>query len=196
MCRDAGGAATGGTGRLFFSNGRVRIETSNIPTGYFLVDGAAATALFVRPAQQVFMDARQSSRLTQIFLPVNPTDPCSQWQAATGNAGVPNTGGEWLCKRIDNAPGDGHDTTVQYTVVSPSTGVSPSQESTQRWIDTTLNFPVKLRHSDGTVLALEHIRLEAQPPGLFTLPPSYRKSDPQALIERIKQSDVWVEPPK
>ncbi len=202
MCRDTGGAATGETGRLFFSNGRVRIETSNIPTGYFLVDGTAATALFVRPAQQVFMDARQSSRLTQIFLPVDPVNPCSQWQSAARNAGVPNTGGEWVCKRIDNALGDGHDTTVQYTVLSPSTGVIPgtgvsrSHDSTQRWIDTALNFPVKLRQSDGTTLTLEHIRLEPQPTSLFNLPPTYRKSDPQALLERIKQSDVWAEPPK
>jgi hypothetical protein len=181
VSRDATGATTGDSGRVFVSNGRVRLETANIPGGYFLIDGAAATAIFVRPAQRVFMDARQSSRLTRTFLPVDPANPCSQWQAAAKNAGVPNTGGEWACKRIDNAP----DGIAEYTV-----------DSTQRWIDTTLGFPVKLRQSDGTILTLEHIRFEAQPSTLFTLPPGYRKSDPQALIDRIKQSDVWVEPPK
>ena len=190
VSRDATGAATGSAGRIFVSNGNVRIETSNTPAGFFLIDGTAATAVFVRPAQQVFMDARQSSRLTQIFLPVDPSAPCSQWQAAARNAGVPNAGGDWHCERIDAARADGHDTTVQYTVVSPN------QESTQRWIDTALNFPVKLRQPDGTTLALEHIRVEAQPASLFTVPPQYRRSDPQALIDRIKQSDVWVEPPK
>jgi hypothetical protein len=190
VSRDATGAATGSAGRIFVSSGNVRIETSNTPAGFFLIDGAAATAVFVRPAQQVFMDARQSSLLTQIFLPVDPNVPCSQWQAAAKNASVPNASGDWHCERIDTARVDGHDTTVQYTVVSSN------QESTQRWIDTALNFPVKLRQSDGATLALEHIRVAAQPASLFTVPPNYRKSDPRALIDRIKQSDVWVEPPK
>jgi hypothetical protein len=190
VSRDPTGAATGSAGRVFVSNGKVRIETSNTPAGFFLIDGAAASAVFVRPAQQVFMDARQSSLLTQIFLPVDPNVPCPQWQAAARNAGVPNADGDWHCERIDTARVDGHDTTIQYTVVSSN------QESTQRWIDTALNFPVKLRQSDGATLALEHIRVEPQPASLFTVPVSYRKSDPRALIDRIKQSDVWVEPPK
>ena len=190
ISRDPTGAATGSAGRVFVSNGKVRIEASNTPAGFFLIDGAAATAVFVRPAQQVFMDARQSSLLTQIFLPVDPNVPCSQWQAAARNAGVPNAGGDWHCERIGTALVDDHDTTIQYTVVSSN------QESTQRWIDTALNFPVKLRQSDGATLALEHIRVAAQPASLFTVPPNYRKSDPRALIDRIKQSDVWVEPPK
>jgi hypothetical protein len=190
VSRDASGTATDSGGRVFVSNGKVRIEPTNTPAGFFLIDGAAATSLFVRPAQQVFMDARQSSRLTPIFLPVDPNVPCSQWQAAARNAGVPNAGGDWHCERIDTAPVDGHDTTIQYTVVSPN------RESTQRWIDTALDFPVKLRQSDGATLTLEHIRVEPQPASLFTVPASYRKSDPRALIDRIKQSDVWVEPPK
>jgi len=91
VSRDATGAATGSGGRIFVSNGKVRIETSNTPAGFFLIDGAAATAVFVRPAQQIFMDARQSSLLTQIFFPVDPNVPCSQWQAAARNAGVPSS---------------------------------------------------------------------------------------------------------
>jgi hypothetical protein len=44
------------------------------------------------------------------------------------------------------------------------------------------------------MLALEHIRIEAQPAGLFDIPPGFRKLDPRALIERIKHSDSWVDP--
>jgi hypothetical protein len=58
----------------------------------------------------------------------------------------------------------------------------------------SLAFPVKLRAADGTTMALEHIRFETQPASLFTLPPNYRKLEPQALIERVKHSDVWVAP--
>ena len=31
--------------------------------------------------------------------------------------------------------------------------------------------------------------------GLFEIPPGFRKFDPQTLIKRIKQSDVWVDAP-
>jgi hypothetical protein len=34
-----------------------------------------------------------------------------------------------------------------------------------------------------------------QPTALFEMPANFRKFDPHWLIERIKQSDVWVEPP-
>jgi hypothetical protein len=79
--------------------------------------------------------------------------------------------------------------TIEYRVVSPD------QKWSRGWIDPDLEFPIKLRAADGTTIALEHIRVEAQPASLFALPPGYRKSDPQALIERIKHSDVWAGPP-
>ncbi len=53
------------------SDDKVRIETPELADGFFLVDGAKPAAYFVRPAARVFMDARQSSRLTQIFVPVD-----------------------------------------------------------------------------------------------------------------------------
>jgi hypothetical protein len=34
-----------------------------------------------------------------------------------------------------------------------------------------------------------------QPASSFELPASYRKFNPEALIEQIKQSDVWVSRP-
>jgi hypothetical protein len=35
-----------------------------------------------------------------------------------------------------------------------------------------------------------------QPSNLFELPQDYHKFDPMQLIEQIKKSDVWVEPPR
>jgi hypothetical protein len=72
--------------------------------------------------------------------------------------------------------------------------VSPDQQSSQRWVDPRLEFPVKLRAADGTTIALERIRVEAQPASLFVVPAGYRKFTPQAPIDRIKRSDVWVDP--
>jgi hypothetical protein len=188
VTRDETGAVVGATARLYVANRRVRIEMVGAHGEFFLIDGDAGTALFVRPAQQVFMNARQSTLLTQIFVPVDPIDPCPQWQAAARNAGVPNAGGDWRCARIDATDIDGRGT-FEYRVVSPD------RTAAQRWIDRDLEFTVKLRSADGTTVALEHIRGETQPAILFAVPPSYRKFEPQALIERIKHSDVWAEPP-
>jgi hypothetical protein len=189
VSRDAAGAVVGPAARLYVANRRVRIEMAGAHSEFFLIDGDTGTALFVRPAQEVFMDARLSTPLTQVFVPVDPIDPCPQWQAAASNAGPPNTGNGWRCARIDPKAVDGRGS-IEYDVVS--TG----QTASRRWIDRALEFPVKLQSADGTSIALEHIRLEAQPAILFALPRGYRKFEPQALIERIKRSDVWAERPQ
>jgi hypothetical protein len=184
--RDAAGLAIGAAAKLYVSNHKVRIETPEAAAGFFLIDADAGTAYFVRPAQQVFMDAKQSSLLSQIFVPVDAKDPCRRWQAAAGNAGVPNAGGEWRCERInDEFVGDRRATLFH---------VASAGSASLRWIDSDLEFPIKLLASDGTAIALEHIQIEAQPASLFDLPPGFRKLDPRALIERIKHSDAWVEP--
>jgi hypothetical protein len=188
VSRDADGVSVGTGARLYVANGMVRIETPEASAGFFLIDGTAGTAFFVRPTQRVFMDARQSTRLTQIFVPIDPNDPCRQWQAAAKNAGVSSADGDWRCGRMGTAIVDGR-RTVEYRVIDPD------QKSSRSWVDPDLEFPIKLRAADGTTIALEHIRVEAQPASLFAMPPGYRKSDPQALIDRIKHSDVWVGPP-
>jgi hypothetical protein len=188
VTRDATGAQIDSGGKIYAAGGNVRIETSEASAGFFLIDGATGNALFVRPARQVFMDARRSSRLTQIFVPIDPRQPCPQWQAAAKNAGLGDAGGEWRCEPVDHETVDHHDT-IKYRVTSPD------HETSQRWVDPDLAFPVKLQSADGTTLTLEHIRVETQPPGLFSLPPDYHKLDPAALIERIRHSDVWAAPP-
>ena len=69
------GMAVGTPGRIHVSNGKVRLETPEVRSGFFVIDGSANTAYFVKPAQRIFMDARQSSVLAQIFVPVDPGGP-------------------------------------------------------------------------------------------------------------------------
>lgn len=182
VSRDAAGAQVGAGGKLYVAGGKVRIETPESTGGYFLIDGTAA--LFVRPAQQTFTDARQSSRLTRMFIPVDPGNACLQWQVAAKIAGIE---GEWHCELIGAAMLDGRPTTECH--------VAAARDASRRWIDTSVGFPIRVRMEDGTSFTLENIRLGAQSADLFTIPPSYRKRDPQALIEHIKHSDVWVEGP-
>ncbi|MDE2469688.1 MAG: hypothetical protein KGL35_13370 [Bradyrhizobium sp.] len=64
------------------------------------------------------------------------------------------------------------------------------------WIDASRKFPLRIQTEDGSIISAENIQDQPQSPQLFELPSGLRKFDPQALIQRIKQSDVWVEAPK
>ncbi|MGC1519892.1 MAG: hypothetical protein WA803_00010, partial [Steroidobacteraceae bacterium] len=92
VSRDAAGVPVGGSARLYAAGHKVRIETPDVPAGFFLIDSDSSTTLFVGTTRRVFMDAKQSTRLTQIFVPVNPRDPCPQWRAAAQTAGVRGAG--------------------------------------------------------------------------------------------------------
>jgi hypothetical protein len=176
------------TAKIYTADGKVRLESPEASAGFFLIDSKAATAVFVRPAQRTFTDAGRSTRLTQLFIPVDPDDPCAQWQAAARIAGSPGAGAEWHCEKIGTGELNGRPT-AQWRVTSPE------HDSSQYWIDRGLGFPVRVQMSDGSLFTLENITVAAQAPELFALPATYRKLDPRALIERIKHSDVWVEPP-
>jgi hypothetical protein len=64
------------------------------------------------------------------------------------------------------------------------------------WIDRTRKFPLRIKSNDGALVTAESIRDEPQDAALFEIPKGARKFDPRTLIERIKQSDVWVADPK
>jgi hypothetical protein len=176
------GAAATPAGKLHVLGDKVRLETPELADGFFLIDGA--TAYFVRPAAQVFMDARQSSRLTRMFVPVDPENPCRQWQAMAKLAGSADHG-DWRCERAGEETIGGRS-----AVAFDATSTAGSELI--GWIDAGLKFPLRIKTEDGAVFTVENIRDEPQPVQLFELAPGLRKFDPQALINQIKQSDVWV----
>jgi hypothetical protein len=185
---DANSAEPRPAGKLNVADSKVHITTSELPTGFFLVLRDADAAYFVRPAQKVFMDAKQSSPLTQVFVIVDPDDPCRRWQDMAKIAGAADGGGEWRCERVG-------DDIVRGRRAIKYRAISPQGRQHFGWIDRQLHFPVRLQSEDGTITELANIEEAAQPEGLFLIPAGYRKFDPQLLIERIKQSDVWVEQP-
>jgi hypothetical protein len=182
VTHDASGAVVAGAGRLYVSRGKVRIDPPSSATDYFLVDTQSTNALFVRPVQHIYMDARQSTRLTQLFLPSDPNRPCELWQIAARHAGTQSVQDKWNCERVSAGRN------VGYIV-----GSTP-ENSTQRWIDPELSFPVKVRTADGTTLELQHIKKEPQPPDLFLVPSGYQKTAPRAPNRRMKTRSLWVTP--
>lgn len=101
------GAASVPAGRLRVLDDKVRLEAPNFAGGFFLIDGAAPAAYFVRPAAGIFMDARESSWLTRMFVPVDPANPCRQWQAMARLAGITEQG-DWRLRA--DGRGDYRDT--------------------------------------------------------------------------------------
>ena len=174
-------------GRRSVLDGKVRIEATEHPDGFFLVDMAKPSAYFVRPGARIYMDARQSSQLTQLFVPVDADAPCRQWQAVARLAGVAERGG-WRCEPTREEMIDGHNTVV-YRVLS---GAGKEYFG---WIDRKLGFPLQIKTEDGTLIALKKITDESQPASSFEVPANLGKFSPEALIEQIKQSDVWVSRP-
>jgi hypothetical protein len=175
------------TGRINVAGGAVRIETPEITTGFFVY--ASGKAYFVRPGQRVFMDAKQSSQLSQIFIPVDLETPCGNWQAMAKLSGAADNGAAWHCDHVgDEIVGE------RSTVVFKA--VSPRQHSYTIWIDRKFGFPLRVRVENGPTYQLERIDEKPQLPELFTVPHGYVKFDPLKLIKRLKQSDVWVEPPR
>lgn len=177
-----GAAAPAGKLRVF--DEKVRIETPELPDGFFLIDGTKPAAFFVRPAARVFMEARQSSRLTRMFVQVDPDDPCRQWHAMATVAGVADQG-DWRCERL------GQETIGDHGVIAYRVVPAPSREFLG-WIDPARKFPLRIKTEDGDVIAAQNVRDEPQPAQVFEIPSGLRKFDPQALIRQIKQSDVWV----
>jgi hypothetical protein len=174
-------------GKLNVAGGKVRFETPEVKTGFFLFLGDAA--YFVRPGQRIYMDAKQSSQLAQIFIPVDTQRPCDGWQAMAKISGAADNGTEWRCDRLGEETIGERDTALVKAI-------SPRDRSYTVWIDRRFGFPLRLLADDGSSYRLERIEDKPQPASLFTIPPTYAKFDPQKLLERLKQSDVWVEPPR
>ena len=182
--RGQGGAAVP-AGRLRVRAEKTRLETPALPDGYFLADPTVPAAYFIRPAARLYMDARGSSRLTRLFVPVDSNDPCRTWQAMAelANAG---TSGDWQCAGAgEERLGDRR--ALVYRVRAGD------QQQFIGWVDPQLRFPLQITLADGMTYIVEGIREEAQAVDLFELPPALQKFDPAALLERVRQSDVWVE---
>jgi len=176
-------------GKIYVSNSKVRIEIPDFPGGLFLLDGNAHTAYFVKPAQQVFMDAKQSTWLTQILVPVDPDNPCKEWRAMAEIAGAVDQGRQWRCNRLGQESAHGRNA-IKYRAISPQGAPY------YFWIDPQLGFAVSVQREDSATIDLENVQEGPPPAGLFAIPANFSKFDPHQLIDRIKQSDAWVGPPK
>src|SRR5262249_55601476 len=113
--------------------------------------------------------------------------PCTRWQAMATLSGAAANGSAWQCERAGEE-------TIEGRLTTSWRAVSPQQRSYVAWIDRELKIPLRVATNFGTSFTLTDIVPAPQPAALFRIPPNFKKFDPQGLIDRIKQSDVWVEP--
>jgi hypothetical protein len=179
----------GKSGKVLVDAGKVRIDAPELPQGFFILEPSLKVSYFVRPSQFVFMDAKQSSQLTQLLVPVDPDAPCARWQMMAKVADIPDSSRTWRCERLGEEVVDGR-ATLKYRAVSPKGATITA------WIDPELKFLLRFRGQDGSGIDIKTIELGPQDKSLFEISAEYDKFDPKELIERVKQSDVWVEPPK
>jgi len=189
VARNTAGEIVGAPAILSAAGDKVRIETPELPGRYFIVDGSAPASYLVHPDSRIYMDSKQSSRLTRLFIRLDPDDdPCPRLKAMAKVAGLPDGNGEWRCEKA--APeGIAGRNAVKFTIVSPA-------GRNIVWIDTALRIPVRVETENGTGFELANIRERPQLAEQFAIPADYRKFDPHALFERLKHSDVWVQPPQ
>jgi hypothetical protein len=182
----ADGDAMTPAGKVYVDELKVRIETPEFPDSFLLIDGSVPAAYLVRTLARVFMDAKQSSRLSRLFVPLTGDDPCPQWQVLAEVAGIPDQAGHWRCTAAghDNVAGRN---TVKFDATSP-------RGHSVGWIDPELKFPLKIEIEDGSVFLLQNLQDGPQSADLFVVPAGYKKFEPRLLIEWLKHSDVLVEP--
>jgi hypothetical protein len=178
------GGTTVAEGRLHVLDGKLRMETPEFADGFFLVDVAKPSAYFVRPAARIYMDARRSSRLTRLLVRVDPDAPCLQWQTMARLAGIAGQD-DWRCERTGEETIDGRMTTVFRVTSGAGQAFSGRMDRERR-------FPLRIKEEDGGIIEIRNIRDEPQVASSLDVPRGFRKFSPEALIERIKQSDVWV----
>jgi hypothetical protein len=183
---NAAGGTVGSPGKIFVADRKVRIEISDFPNSFLIVDSNVPAAYLVRQRLRVFMDAKQSSRLTRLFVSPGGLDPCSQWRMMAQVAGIVGDDGQWRCEAKETETLDGR-ASIKFRITSPS-------DRATAWIDGQLNFPVKFEIDDGAVLALRNIQEGPQPPEAFEVPGNFKKFDQQLFLERLKHTDIWVDP--
>jgi hypothetical protein len=186
--RKSTGEIVGAATKLYTAGDKVRIETPELKDRYLIVDSSIPASYLVHPKSHIYMDSKQSSRLTRLFIRLDADDPCPCLQAMAKVAGLSDGDGQWRCEKAGHENVVGRDT-VKFTIVSPS-------GRSILWIDTELRIPSRVETENGATFELRNIQEGPQPADKFAIPANYKKFDPRTLFEWLKHSDVWVEPPK
>jgi hypothetical protein len=163
-------------GKIYVSDGKVRMEKSSGGPGTMLLDAHANTVLVLMPQQKMYLDVSlRGGAMLQIFKSVDPNNACPQWEEMAKQAKKDVTG--WSCKRVGKETVNGR-STVKYQASSPQ------GQTEDIWVDTSLKFMVKTQDAKGQGTEFQNIKEGAQPASLFEIPAGYKKMDVSQMMQQ------------
>ena len=189
IASNAAGGTVGSPGKIFVADRKVRIETADFPNDFLLVDGNVPAAYLVRQRLRVFMDAKQSSRLTRLFGQQGGLDPCAQWRTMGGSRRYSSRRRQPVALRGDRGrnprwPRRQHE--IPHNVTQrPSHCVDRRASSI---------FPSNSKSTMGPYWHCAIFRRARSHQGAFEVPGNFKKFDQQLFLERLKHTDIWVDP--
>ncbi|MGD0189601.1 MAG: hypothetical protein ABSD74_02550 [Rhizomicrobium sp.] len=162
------------TSKIYYSNGKVRIEPQGAPN-YIILDTAAKTGFIVLPAKKVFiLEPKMMATYSAATFSVG-VNPC---------VNLAPTGGIITCKNLGADKINGRPTEKwQVTQTGPggTNGTGMSLISTV-WVDRGMGTLVKAQSPRGT-LDYQNVHFGPQAANLFAVPTGFKKQDmpaPQA----------------
>jgi hypothetical protein len=175
-------AGQGKAQKIYVADGKVRMEGGGVKGGALVADSAAKTAIMLIPEKRIYVDMARMAGMVQVLMPVNPNDPCPQWQElmAKGARGKPGAGdeGAWTCKRIGPDTVNGR-SAIKYEAVSAK------GEQNSGWIDPKLKFLIKSQNTQGRGMELRNIQEGPQQASLFEVPAGYQKVDIGQMMKQM-----------
>ena len=164
-----------GTGKLYFSGNKVRMEMSARGQETIIIsDQTRKIAYMLMPQQRMYMEmptnAQGAGRRGPDWQTYDPTNPCQ---------GLADT----TCQKIGTEVVNGSVCTKwQFT------GKSTSSNRTV-WIDHKTGIPIKSLSADGTTMELSNIQQGPQSPGLFEVPAGYKKFDMGGMMQNMQHPE-------
>ncbi len=158
-------------GKVYFANGRARIEMQGGPGG----PGGGQSSVIINnykdqitdillPSQQIYMEhkmgegpaGRRGGMMPSVKPFNDPSDPCANEEG-------------WTCKNLGTEEVNGR--TCDHWQITDKQG-----KVTNAWVDQKLHFPIKSVNEDGT-WELTNIKEGEPDASLFEIPSSYKKMD-------------------
>jgi Domain of unknown function (DUF4412) len=157
-----------GTGKLFFSGDKVRMEMSAMGHQSIMIsDTVAQTGYVLMPQQKMYMDM------------------------SSGMKGA-HKGPDWRAYDASNPCANMTDTTCQKVGTEVVNGrtcakwqFSGKNAESKRtvWIDQATGIPIKTVTNDGATVELTNIKQGVQSPSLFEVPAGYQKFDMGGMMK-------------
>jgi outer membrane lipoprotein-sorting protein len=160
-----------GTGKLYFSGDKVRMEMSAQGHDSIIIsDQSRKIADVLMPQQQMYMEMSTNmqggNRRGPDWRAYDPANPCKD---------LPDT----TCQKVGTEMVNGSLCTQwQFT------GKSASSSRTV-WIDQKTGIPIKTQTADGTTMEITNIKQGPQSPSLFEIPAGYKKFDMGNMMQNM-----------